>query len=142
MTKSLEYYLQLKYAESVRPFIGGDDEENFFLAEIVDLPGCVVGASERREALVLLEKAREAYITSRYEKGLDIPLPRDGEWTIHDAYATVTTTEASGVEEEAQACTTATDCFELLGYDSESQLQVDSGTTDGTYTEDRLVAVG
>ena len=83
MTRDLEYYLNLKYAESVRSFT--DDDVEFFLAEIIDLPGCVVGASERSEVLKLLGKAREAYITSRYEKGLDIPLPRDGEWLIHDA---------------------------------------------------------
>lgn len=133
MAKDLKYYLELKYARSMRSVVTGNGED-FFLAEIVDLPGCVVGASERNDAITLLEKARMAYITSRYEKSLDIPPPSDGQWTSHDPHVPAATRNPRWDEVDLPTCTEATEDF--------APLEVDADVTDRTYTEDRLIAVG
>jgi antitoxin HicB len=70
--KPLDYYLSLKY-----PITIITSEEGGFVAEIEDLPGCFSQGETVEEALEMIEEARQLWLESAYEDGLDIPLPRD-----------------------------------------------------------------
>ncbi|MBI4331642.1 MAG: type II toxin-antitoxin system HicB family antitoxin [Chloroflexi bacterium] len=70
--KPLDYYLGLKYPVTITPEPGGG-----FVAEIGDLPGCVSEGDTLDEAYDNVEEARQLWLESAYEDGLDIPLPRD-----------------------------------------------------------------
>jgi antitoxin HicB len=72
--KPLEYYLSLKYPVTLYPA-----EEGGYAVEIEDLPGCISQGDTIEEAERMIEEAKQLWLESVYEDGLDIPLPRNEE---------------------------------------------------------------
>ena len=68
--KSLEYYLNLRYAVSFYP-----DPEGGYTVLIKDIPGCMSVGETLLEAMENIEVARELWIETAYECGHEIPLP-------------------------------------------------------------------
>jgi len=68
--KPLEFYLKLKYAVTLIPA-----EEGGFAVQIEDLPGCYSQGETAEEAMEMIEEAKELWMESVYEDGLEIPLP-------------------------------------------------------------------
>jgi antitoxin HicB len=69
--KPLEYYLNLKY-----PVTFEAAPEGGYFVQIEDLPGCYSQGETVEEAMEMIEEARQLWLESAYEDGLDIPLPR------------------------------------------------------------------
>ncbi len=72
--KPLEHYLNLNY-----PITFEAAPEGGYFAQIEDLPGCYAQGETIEEAAEMIEEARQLWLESAYEDGLDIPLPRDQE---------------------------------------------------------------
>ncbi len=71
ITKSLDYYLSLKYPMSVYP-----EEEGGYTILIPDLPGCMTQGDTLEEVLENINEARELWLETVYNSGKkDIPLP-------------------------------------------------------------------
>lgn len=69
-TKSLEYYLALPYTIELTP-----DEDGFWFAEIPLLEGCMTNGTDWNDALVMIQDAKLAWLTTALEMGLAIPEP-------------------------------------------------------------------
>jgi len=69
--KPLEFYLELKYPVTITPDVTGG-----YVAEIEDLPGCFTQGETLEETYENMDEARQLWLESAYEDGLDIPLPR------------------------------------------------------------------
>ena len=69
--KLLEYYLSLKY-----PVTFEAAPEGGYFVQIEDLPGCYSQGETIEEAMEMIEEARQLWLETAYEDGLDIPLPR------------------------------------------------------------------
>jgi antitoxin HicB len=68
--KPLEYYLGLKYPVTFYPDVTGG-----YAVAIDDLPGCYSQGETLEEATEMIEEARQLWLESAYEDGLDIPEP-------------------------------------------------------------------
>lgn len=71
--KDFEYYMKLNY-----PIKYWEDDDGFFI-EILDLPGCMTFCDEFGQINEMAEDAKRSWISSRLEKGLEIPEPRNEE---------------------------------------------------------------
>ncbi len=71
--KDFEYYMSLNY-----PIKYWNDDDGFFI-EIPDLPGCMTFCEEFGQINEMAEDAKKSWISSRLEKGLEIPEPRNEE---------------------------------------------------------------
>ena len=69
--KPLEYYINLKY-----PVTFEAAPEGGYFVQIEDLPGCYSQGETVEEAMEMIEEARQLWLESAHEDGLDIPLPR------------------------------------------------------------------
>jgi antitoxin HicB len=69
--KPLKYYCSLKYPVTLHPA-----PEGGYAVEIEDLPGCISQGETLEEAMKMIEEARQLWLESVYEDGVDIPLPR------------------------------------------------------------------
>jgi antitoxin HicB len=58
-----------------RKVITGDNEQ-VFLAEVPDLPGCMTAGESEEDALMLLRDAMAGWLTVSLERGLPIPEPK------------------------------------------------------------------
>lgn len=72
--RDLEFYLRQQYSVLLRPL--AEDDGGGWLAEVVELPGCMSDGETREEALKNLEEAKRAWIKVAFKRGLEIPLPR------------------------------------------------------------------
>ena len=78
MTKieiKLEYYKSLPYKRRVYPMLDADDTK-YYLAEIIDLPDCIIDGDSPLEAMSNLDSAFEEYILSRLELNYPIAKPK------------------------------------------------------------------
>lgn len=71
--KDFEYYMNLNY-----PIKYWNDDDGFFI-EIPDLPGCMTFCEEFGQINEMAEDAKKSWISSRLERGLEIPEPRNEE---------------------------------------------------------------
>ena len=71
--RGFEYYIGLNY-----PIKYCKDQEGFFI-EIPDLPGCMTFCEEFDQIERMAEDAKESWISSRLERGLEVPEPRGEE---------------------------------------------------------------
>ncbi len=71
--KDFEYYMKLNY-----PIKYWEDDDGFFI-EIPDLPGCMTFCDEFGQINEMAEDAKKSWISSRLERGLEIPEPRNEE---------------------------------------------------------------
>ncbi|MBI4285763.1 MAG: type II toxin-antitoxin system HicB family antitoxin [Chloroflexi bacterium] len=70
--RSLVYYLSLEYPVTIHR-----DADGGGVAEFEDLPGCLTQADTVAELLEMAEDAKRSWLTTAYETGLEIPLPRE-----------------------------------------------------------------
>jgi antitoxin HicB len=68
--KDLAYYLALPYTIELTP-----DQDGFWFAEIPLLDGCMSNGTSREDALVMIDDAKIAWLTTALELGLPIPEP-------------------------------------------------------------------
>ena len=71
--KDLEYYLGLTYPVQLTHQI--DDDDEYWLAEILDLPGCMSDGNDPNEALENIEDAKRLWIETQLEDGYEVPEP-------------------------------------------------------------------
>ena len=75
--KNLEYYLNLPYPVQLTQ--QRDDDDAYWLAEILDLPGCVSDGATPDEAIENLEDAKQLWIETQIEDGLEVPEPTQAD---------------------------------------------------------------
>ena len=71
--KDFEYYMNLNY-----PIKYWNDDDGFFI-EIPDLPGCMTFCEKFNQINEVAEDAKKSWISSRIERGLEVPEPRNEE---------------------------------------------------------------
>lgn len=71
-SKDLSYYMPLPYKIVLTPDFEGED----WLAEIVELPGCMTSGDTRDEVLELIEEAKTPWLAYNLEAGCPIPEPQ------------------------------------------------------------------
>lgn len=74
MTQDVSLYAALPYAVEVVPD-GTTDGNTCYLARHPELPGCLAHGASTEEALSNLAEARELYLQSLLEDGIDPPRP-------------------------------------------------------------------
>ena len=52
------------------------DDDDLWIADVPDLPGCVTHGATRAEALANAAEAIEGWLETASETGIEIPLPR------------------------------------------------------------------
>ena len=75
--KNLEYYLNLPYPVQLTQ--QREDDDAYWLAEILDLPGCVSDGVTPDEAIENLEDAKQLWIETQLEDGLEVPEPTQAD---------------------------------------------------------------
>jgi len=75
MQKDLKYYLNLPYTIRIFKYTEYNGED-YFGAEILELPGCGAEGKTREEALAKLQEAKRAWIEVSLERNLEIPEPK------------------------------------------------------------------
>ncbi len=68
--KTLDYYLSLPYTIQLTP-----DVDGYWFAEIPLLDGCMTNGESQADALVMIEDAKRAWLTTALEMGIPIPEP-------------------------------------------------------------------
>lgn len=76
MSKDLEYYLGLSYPVLLRKI---SEEEEYYFAEVPELPGCMAHGSTPDEAIESIKESKRLWIEERLEQGYPVPEPRDIE---------------------------------------------------------------
>ena len=72
--KDLDYYLNLPYTVQLS-VQREDDMDEYWIAEILDLPGCVSDGATPDEAVENVEEAKHLWIETQLEDGLEVPEP-------------------------------------------------------------------
>lgn len=75
MKKKVEDYIDLSYSTYVVPDLTTDNEP-CYLAYHLELEGCMSHGDTPEEAIRNLREARELYISSLVEMGIEIPTPQ------------------------------------------------------------------
>jgi len=73
LNRELDYYLNLPY--SVQLSKQSDDGDEYWLAAIVELPGCIADGDSPDEAVESIGEAKRIWIESHLEDGHEVPLP-------------------------------------------------------------------
>ena len=73
--KDIEYFRGLEYPIHLTKRT--DNGEEYWLAEILDLPGCMADGETPNDALDSLEEAKQLWIASHFEDGYEVPEPSD-----------------------------------------------------------------
>jgi len=68
--KTLEEYLSLEYTFTVEA-----DPDGGYVVSFPDLPGCLTQIDDLQEVPTSVEEVRSLWLTTAYERGLDLPLP-------------------------------------------------------------------
>jgi len=71
--KALDYYLDKKYPYKIE-MLSKEDGEGYFIT-YPDLPGCMSDGDTIKDAIIMGEDAKKAWIETRLEEGQDIPEP-------------------------------------------------------------------
>lgn len=75
MSKNLEFYQDLNYGTVLSPL--SEEDGGGWYAEHPELPGCASDGVTPEEALVNLKEAHMAWLCVAFERGRDVPLPRE-----------------------------------------------------------------
>ena len=70
MKKDLNYYMSLPYNFVITP-----DPSGGYVGKIVELNGCITQSETREGILEMLEDAKECWIESALEDGVEVPEP-------------------------------------------------------------------
>ena len=76
MNKNINYYLGLQYTIRLKK-----NSDNSYFAEIEELPGCMTEGDTEKEALVMVEDAKKAWLEVALEQKLNIPEPTPDEYS-------------------------------------------------------------
>lgn len=76
MNKTLDYYMKLPYNYSIYPA-----EEDGYVIEVPDLPGCITQGETAEEALNMIEDAKKCWIEAALEDGRKIPEPISDDYS-------------------------------------------------------------
>lgn len=76
MNKDLNYYLQLQYTIRLKK-----NSDGSYFAEIEELPGCMTEGDTEKDALVMLEDAKKAWLQVALERKQTIPEPVSEEYS-------------------------------------------------------------
>ena len=76
MKNDLNYYLKLEYTIRLKK-----NSDGSYFAEIEELPGCITEADTEKEALVMVEDAKKAWLLVAIERNLFIPEPTPDEYS-------------------------------------------------------------
>jgi len=76
MKKNLNYYLQLQYTTRLKKNADGS-----YFAEIEELPGCISEGDTEKEALLMIEDAKKAWLQIALERKQVIPEPSADEYS-------------------------------------------------------------
>jgi antitoxin HicB len=68
VNKDLAHYMSLPYTIAMTP-----DEDGFWFAELPLLPGCMTNGHDWDDALLMIQDAKRAWLTTALELGLTIP---------------------------------------------------------------------
>ena len=74
--KNLKYYLNLTYTARIKR-----NSDGSYFAEIEELPGCMTEADTKEDVLKMLEDAKEAWLETAQDRGIDIPEPSEDEFS-------------------------------------------------------------
>jgi predicted RNase H-like HicB family nuclease len=88
MRKSAAIYSALPYAVEVVPDLTTDGEQ-VYVARHPELPGCMAHGATPDEARVNLREARELFIETMLEDGLEPPVPSQAQQGISGTFAAV-----------------------------------------------------
>jgi antitoxin HicB len=75
--RRIDYYMRLAYSVLLHEI--EDDGEKYWIAEIVELPGCKSHGSTVGEAVKNVEEAKRDWIVDGLKRGEEIPLPIERE---------------------------------------------------------------
>lgn len=70
MNKTLDFYMSLPYTIQLTP-----DVDGYWFAEIPLLDGCMTNGESQADALVMIEDAKRAWLTTALDIGIPIPEP-------------------------------------------------------------------
>ena len=73
MMKNLEYYMSLPYSKVVTFY--DDESGQYYVSEVLELPGCSSTGDTEAEALESLNEAMEGYLQTKLDYGDPIPEP-------------------------------------------------------------------
>ena len=76
MRKNLKYYLNLKYTARIKK-----NSDGTYFAEVEELPGCMTEADTKEEVLIMLDDAKEAWLETAQDRGIDIPEPSEDNFS-------------------------------------------------------------
>lgn len=75
--KDIKYYMGLPYTLEV--FRENDPDNPGWVARVVELPGCITQADTFEELEVMISEAKELWLETALEDGVEIPEPRPAE---------------------------------------------------------------
>lgn len=76
MKKNLNYYLKLQYTIRMKK-----NSDGSYFAEIEELPGCMTEGDTEKEALLMIEDAKKAWLEIALERNQNIPEPASDEYS-------------------------------------------------------------
>ncbi len=76
MRKNLKYYLNLKYTARIKK-----NSDGTYFAEVEELPGCMTEANTKVDVLIMLDDAKEAWLETAQDRGIDIPEPSEDNFS-------------------------------------------------------------
>jgi len=77
--KEIDYYMSLSYPIQ----LVYDSEDEYWIAEIPDLPGCMSGGADPNEAVENIKDAQYSWIDVCIERGHEVPTPTYEDYLEH-----------------------------------------------------------
>ena len=74
-TQNVDYYLGLDYPVELSRWT--EDDENYWVAAVTDLPGCIADGATPDEAVEAIQEAKRLWIEARLEGGYAVPEPTE-----------------------------------------------------------------
>ena len=75
--RNLSYYMDLKYDYALHY----DQEDQIYVIKIPELKGCMSHGESPKEAIEMIEEAKELWFEAALESGFEIPEPSDKEYS-------------------------------------------------------------
>lgn len=75
--KDLSYYMNLKYDYALH----FDQDDQIYVIKIPELKGCMSHGETPKEAIEMIEEARELWLEAAMESGVEIPEPNDKDYS-------------------------------------------------------------
>ena len=79
LPKGIEYFMNLSY----QILLVYDQEDDYWIARIPDLPGCMSGGADPNEAVDNIKDAQYSWIDVCIERGPEVPTPTYEDYLEH-----------------------------------------------------------